>query len=63
MVIFCTDEKCTSYNLLYLAYGFLILLYMHTVSAYSFYICLIHYIQVKSFSDMENTFVCRFDSY
>jgi hypothetical protein len=39
-----------------------ILLYLHTFSAYSFYICLIHYIQVKSLSDMENTFVCRFDS-
>ena len=40
-----------------------ILLYLHTFSAYSFYIWLIHYVQIKSLSDMENTFVCRFDYY
>jgi hypothetical protein len=35
-----------------------------TIFIHSFYICLIHCdVQVKSLSDMENTFVCRFDSY
>jgi hypothetical protein len=47
-----------------LSWWLFILLYLHTFSAYSFYICLIHCdVQVKSLSDMENTFVCRFDSY